>query len=75
MEDNKKVYKFYGKPGEDYHLWCARTDAALAGKDALDVVISDVLNQTGELSDEFRKKIATARAIVIQGLGDRPLRL
>ena len=74
MEEGKRVYKFYGKPGEDFHLWTARTEAALEAKEVLDVVTVDLLS-SAEISDELSKKISKARAIIIQGLGDRPLRL
>lgn len=75
MEDSKKIHKFYGKPGEDFHLWCARTEAALQAKEALSVVLNDALGDVEGLDDDTSKAIATARAILIQGLGDRPLRL
>lgn len=75
MEDSKRVYMFYGKSGEDFHLWCARTEAALQAKDVLHVVIVDAFVDHREPDDETQKAIATARATVIQGLGDRPLRL
>ena len=74
MEEGKRVYKFYGKQGEDFHLWTARTEAALEAKEVLDVVTVDLLS-SAEISDELSKKISKARAIIIQGLGDRPLRL
>ena len=75
MEDNKNVYKYLGKPGEDFYLWAARTEAALESKDVLHVVTSDVLSQEGERMDEMKRCIATVRAILIQGMGSRPLRL
>ena len=72
MEDGKKVYKFYGKPGEDSQLWRARTEAALEAKEVMHVVDSDLASS--DASDELKRSIASARAIIIQGLGDRPLR-
>ena len=74
MEDSKRVHKFFGRSGEDYHLWSARTEAALEAKGVLHVVVSDVF-VSGDLAEDTVKAIATARAVLIQGLGDRPLRL
>lgn len=74
MEDSKKIYKFYGKPGDDFQLWCARTEAALEAKEVLEMTQEDVLAGQA-LSEEVKKKVATARAVLIQGLGDRPLRM
>lgn len=64
------VCKSYGKSDEDYHLWAARTQAALEAKKAWNVVRTDVITD-----EETLKTVATARATVMQGLGDRPLRL
>ena len=75
MEDSKRIYRFFRKPGEDYHLWCARTEAALAAKEVMQVVETDVLTTDVPLTAEITKQVATARAVIIQGLGDRPLRL
>ena len=75
MEDSKKVHRFFGKSGEDFHLWEARTEAALESKEVLYVLQSDVLDTETELTNEQKKHIATARAMLIQGIGDRPLRL
>lgn len=76
MEDSKRLHKFHGKPGEDFYLWCARTEAALGSKEVLHVVVTDVVGESVEgLSDELKLSIAQARAIIIQGLGDKPLRL
>ena len=74
MEDSKRLYKFYEKPGEDYHLWCVRTEAALAAKEVLHIVETDVVSTEQPLSVEVAKQVATARAVLIQVLGDRPLR-
>ena len=77
MEDSKKVYRYFGKPGEDFHLWQARTEAALQAKEVLYVVESDILGtaEDGNLTEGQRKDTAIARAVLIQGMGDRPLRL
>lgn len=41
MDADKKVYKFNGRLHEDFHLWQARTEAALEAKEVLDVVLTD----------------------------------
>ena len=76
MEDNKKVYKFLAKSGEDFHLWSARTEAALKAKEVHHTVESDIISDNPDsLNDDVKKAISTACALIIQGLGDRPLRL
>ena len=75
MEDSKRIYKFYGKPREDFSLWCARPEAALAAKEVLLMVESDVFADGDAIDESVMRQVATARAILIQGLGDRPLRL
>ena len=74
MEDNKRIYKFFGKPGEDYHLWAARTEAALESKEVLGIVQEDIIG-AGPPDDEIQRRLSKARAIIIEGLGDRLLRL
>lgn len=77
MEDCRKCYKFSGNAGEDFQLWETRTEAALAAKEALFVVLSDVIGEAGDagLSDEQPKIVGQAWAVLIQGLGDKPLRM
>ena len=78
MEESRRIFKFEGEPQEDFNLWMARTEAALQDKDAWDVVENDVVGnatQTGEFSDEEKKTVAKASAVIMQGLGDNPLRL
>lgn len=76
MEDSKRIYKFYEKPGEDFFLWTTRTEAALETKKVLFVVTTDVIgNGTVALEESAAEAVATARAMVIQGLGDKPLRM
>ena len=74
MEDGKKVYKFYGKPGEDFQLGRARNEAALQAKEVMYVVESDLASS--DASDEPKKSFASAsrRKIIILRLGDRSLR-
>lgn len=45
------------------------------GKEILQVVETNVLTADVPLTEEITKKVATARAVIIQGLRDRPLRL
>lgn len=75
MEDSKKIYTFYGKAGEDYHLWCARTQAALESKALLEMIRHDALMEHENPDEPLLQKVETARAVIIQGLGNRPLRL
>ena len=44
MENNKKIYQFFGKPGEDFFLKSAWTVAALAAKEVLLMIENDVLS-------------------------------
>ena len=74
MEDNKKVFKFFRRTGEDYQLWAARTKAAFCAKEGGSTIETDVLSQDS-VDDDSKKNIATACATIIQGLGDKPLRL
>ena len=76
MEDNKRVYKFYGRPGEDFNLWSARTEAALEAQEVLIVVRNDAFaDRTQELDEDTKLKVAKARAIIMQGLDAKPLRV
>ena len=76
MEDSKRIYKFYGKSGEDFFLWTTRTEAALESKKVWSVVATDVIGDGSVAVDESTaESIATARAMIIQGLGDKPLRM
>lgn len=76
MEDSKRIHKFYGKSGEDFFLWAARTEAALEAKKVWSVVETDVIGDgTVQLDTSVVESVATARATIIQGLGDKPLRM
>lgn len=77
MEDSKRTHKFLGKPGGDFLVWSIRTKAALAAKKVFHVVLTDVVGAAGEndLSDEQTLGVSEAISIIIQGLGDKPLRL
>ena len=75
MEDSCNNYKFRGKAGEDFFLWAARTEAALASKELLYLIERDVLSGNNEPDEGTVKHISTARAVLIQGMGDRSMRL
>ena len=78
MEESRRVFKFEGEADEYFHLWMARTEAALQDKEAWSVVETDVFgtsSETNTLSENSKKTIAKARAVIMQGLGDNPLRL
>lgn len=78
MEESRKIFKFNGLPGEDFHLWMARTEAALEDRNAWSVVQTDVVGGATEpapLTEEQSKAVSKARALIMQGLGDNPLRL
>lgn len=66
MEDNKGVYRFLGKPTEDFHLCCGRTKAALESKELLIIIEEDVVGKNDEVSDLDKKNVATARPILIR---------
>lgn len=71
---HEKFSKFYGRPGEDFHLWCARIEAFLEGKSVLRTIRSDPLS--GEVvGEQDRKDVVTARAVIIQGSGNQLLLL
>ena len=74
IEDNRRIFKFYGKTGENYQLWAARTQAAICAKEVGNKIKANLLSG-GPVDDDQRNEIATACAIIIQGLGEKPLRL
>ena len=77
MEDSKNIHKCHGNSGEDFHLWAARTEAALQAKEILYVIESDVIAvppPNMEVAD-LGKDVSKAATALIRGLGERPLRL
>ena len=74
MEESRKVYKFEGEEGEDFQIWLARTEATMEPKDVLFVVIEEHMDGSMELTSFVKLSIAKAKATIIQGLGDKPLR-
>lgn len=68
--------KFYGRAGEDYPLWAARTEVALHAKKAMSVVKEDIIGDGSSVLDsELEEKVSDARAIIVEALGDKALRL
>ena len=75
MEDSKRFFKFAGKPGEDFEVWATRTEAALQAREVYSVVESDVVgNAEDDLDPDTLVTIAKARALIMQGLEEKPLR-
>lgn len=78
MGDSKRFFKFYSRPGEDFDLWTARTEAALASQGILEVVTTDVISSATDampLSPEMASKASKAGAVIMQRLDAKPLRL
>lgn len=73
MEESKRIYKFYGTPGENFSVWCATIEAAQAAYEVLLMVESDVFADGDAIEESVVKQVAMVRAILVQGLGDRPL--
>ena len=75
MEYDKRVYKFDGNPGEDFRVWQVRTEAALEAKEVLQAIRTDYEKIGGLIKDETKLEMAKARAIIMQGLGLKPMRV
>lgn len=74
--DESRITKFKGNDGEDFELWSLRLNAVLEGKDLAEVLTEEAREEAQEFHDEIRKKkIRKARAIIINALGDKPLRV
>ena len=74
-EEGKKVSnaKFSAKRDEDFELWSTRVEAYLVAKGVFEVVSNDK-SQAFDEDGIIAKSMASARSIVIQALGDKPLR-
>lgn len=72
----KRISKCNAWRGEDYALWAMRFEAVLESRELLEIVLRDVREELSqsELTAEKRLKMAKARSLLVQGLGDRPLR-
>lgn len=86
MEKDRRIYTFEGNLAEDFQLWQARTQAALEGKECWSVVKTNQLvarptdqagahDQEVTVTSETELKICKARALMIQVLGSKPLKL
>ena len=81
MDDYSKevirVEKFRGERGEDFELWAMRLMATLEGRDFAGVVNGEELAPEDVSSSEYAAyvtKVRKARAIIVNALGDKPLR-
>lgn len=75
-EDSKRVHKFHGKSGGDFHLWKAQTETAPRAKAVFDVVEEEIVSiATGTLSEELQQKVGEACEVIIRGLRDNPSRV
>ena len=73
-ENHFRVAKFHGKRGEDYALWKMRMQAVFIGKDVWSEI--DPLQQPTETEtpETQRSKKAKAVMLLVNALGDTPLR-
>ena len=75
MEDSRNFFNSAGKPQEDFELWATRTETALQAREIYVVVQSDVVgNAEDALDPDTLVTIAKARALIMQGLEEKPLR-
>lgn len=78
MEGNNNIFKFCGRPGEDFELWSARTEAVLKAQGVFDVVTVNVMGTISEdqpLTGAVKPNVAKSRAIIMQGLDSKPLKV
>ena len=74
MEDDwKKLVKFNAKRDEDFDLWRTQLEAHLESRGVMEVVSTNCVGVTTD-KEMVEKKMVTARSIIIQALGDKPLR-
>ena len=74
MEDDwKKLVKFNAKRDEDFDLWRTLLEAHVESRGVMDVVSTNCVGVTTD-KEMVETKMATARSIIIQALGDKPLR-
>lgn len=75
--DDLRVARFMGDEGEDFELWSLRINAILEGKELAGVVAGEEKvtdSEEPEALAAHTKKVRKARAIIINSLGDKPLR-
>lgn len=82
MDDYSKVVirveKLKGERNEDFELWAMRPMARLEGRDYAGVVNSEEVAPDDESSSEYAAhvtKVRKARAIIVNALGSKPLRV
>ena len=73
---SRRLHKFNAKHGENFNLWSLRFQALLESKNLLDVITSDPLERTTfcELGIESKSQLPKAKSLLMQSLGDKPLR-
>ena len=79
MEDEtsvRRLHKFSARRGEDFTLLTLRFEALLESKDLLDCVSMDPLDNVSfsELEAEARSRVLKTKSLLVQSLGDKPLR-
>ena len=76
-EETKNICKFEGEESKDFRIWLARTEAALEAKDVLSAVPTHMVDAEDltSVSQADRILIGKSKAKIIQGLGNKPLRL
>lgn len=73
-----RVEKFNGRDNEDFGIWAVRVMAVLEGEGLADVVIGEETppeDVTSAVYSAYLKKARKARAILVMGLGNKPLRV
>ena len=73
---SRRLNKFHAKRGKYFSLWSLRFEALLESKDLLGVVTTDPLSDTtfADLDADIRAKLLKAKLLLVQSLGDKPLR-
>ena len=74
---HRRISKFNTDRGDDVTLWTLRFGALLESKEVADVILWDVFadNDPNTLPNETKKRIARASMLLVQSLGDKPLRI
>lgn len=75
-EDHKRIVKFNSHRVEDHGLWSMRMEALFESKELLEDVLRDTDREltSGELTGPVKLKMGKNRALLLQGLVDKPLR-
>lgn len=79
--ESVRVAKFDGGREEDFELWRMRLEATLEGRELSDVVMGDEKgiiyvpeDRTSDAYLEYARKVRKAKSILVNALGDKPLR-